>query len=66
MQRFLVRRLIITVISLLAVSLIIFTMARFSGDPRTVMLGDFFTQEQYDLVGIKLGLDKPLRQQYWI
>ena len=66
MQKFLVRRLVITVISLLAVSLIIFVMARISGDPRTIMLGDFFTQEQYDLVGVKLGLDKPFHQQYWI
>lgn len=66
MQRFLVRRLVITVISLLAVSLIIFVMARISGDPRTIMLGDFFTQEQYDLVGVKLGLDKPFHEQYWI
>jgi peptide/nickel transport system permease protein len=41
-------------------------MARISGDPRTMMLGDFFTQEQYDLVGQKLGLDKSYFEQYWV
>ena len=66
MQRFLVRRLIVTVITLLAASLIIFIMARISGDPRTIMLGDSFTQDQYDRVGEKLGLDKSYYEQYWI
>ncbi len=66
MQRFLVRRLLITIVTLFAVSIIIFVMARISGDPRTMMLGDFFTQEQYDLVGVKLGLDKSYFEQYWV
>lgn len=66
MQRFLVRRLLITIVTLLAVSVIIFAMARVSGDPRTMMLGEFYTQERYDLVGQKLGLDKSYFEQYWI
>ena len=66
MQRFLVRRLLITIVTLLAVSIIIFAMARVSGDPRTMMLGEFYTQERYDLVGQKLGLDKSYFEQYWI
>ena len=65
MQRFLIRRLLLTIVTLFAVSIIIFVMARISGDPRTMMLGDFFTQEQYDLVGQKLGLDKSYLEQYW-
>ena len=66
MQRFLVRRFLITIVTLFAVSIIIFAMARVSGDPRTMMLGEFFTQEQYDLIGQKLGLDKSYIEQYWI
>jgi len=31
-----------------------------------MMLGDFVTQERYDLVGQKLGLDKSYFEQYWI
>ena len=66
MQRFLVRRIIITIVTLFAVSVIIFIMARISGDPRTMMLGDFTTKEQYEAVGKKLGLDKSYFEQYWI
>ena len=66
MQRFLVRRFLITIVTLFAVSIIIFAMARVSGDPRTMMLGEFYTQERYDLVGQKLGLDKSYFEQYWI
>ena len=66
MQRFLIRRFLITIVTLFAVSIIIFAMARVSGDPRTMMLGEFFTQEQYDLIGQKLGLDKSYIEQYWI
>ena len=66
MQRFLVRRLLITFITLLAVSFIIFIMARASGDPRTLMLGELATQEQWDELGTLLGLDKPYYQQYGV
>ena len=66
MQRFLVRRFLITIVTLVAVSIIIFVMARVSGDPRTMILGDFTTEEQYELVGKKLGLDKSYFEHYWI
>ncbi len=66
MQRFLVRRFIITIFTLFAVSVIIFIMARISGDPRTMMLGDFATAEQYDRIGQELGLDKSYFEQYWV
>jgi len=66
MQRFLIRRFVLTIFTLLAVSVIIFAMARISGDPRTMMLGDFYTQEQYENVGRKLGLDKSNYEQYWV
>lgn len=68
MQRFLVRRLIITFITLLAVSLIIFIMARASGDPRTLMLSELSTGDvdQWEELGKKLGLDKPYYEQYGI
>ena len=68
MQRFLVRRVIITFITLLAVSLIIFIMARASGDPRTLMLSELSTGDvdQWEELGEKLGLNKPYYQQYGI
>ena len=66
MQRFLVRRLLITVVTLLAVSLVIFIMARASGDPRTLMLDELSTEEQWEELGELLGLDRPYYQQYGI
>jgi peptide/nickel transport system permease protein len=65
-QRFIVRRLIITLITLLVVSLIVFVMARVSGDPRSLMLDDYATQQMWDDLGKHLGLDKPLYVQYGI
>ena len=64
MQRFLVRRLIITLITVLVVSLIIFIMARAAGDPRALMLNPLSTEDQWDELGELLGLDKPYYQQY--
>ncbi len=64
MQRFLVRRFFISIVTLLAVSLIIFVMSRAAGDPRTMMLDDYATQEQWDSLGTVLGLDRPYYQQY--
>ena len=66
MQRFLVRRFLITLVTLLAVSMIIFIMARAGGDPRAILLSEEYTQEQWEAQGRLLGLDKPLYHQYLI
>lgn len=66
MQRFTARRLFITVLTILVVSLIVFVMARVSGDPRTLLLDDYASQEDYDELTVNLGLDKPLYTQYGI
>ena len=66
MQRFLARRLLLAIITLFVVSVIVFAMARIAGDPRTIMLGDFTTPQQFERVGERLGLDKPYYEQYWI
>ena len=47
-------------------SLIIFIMSRASGDPRHIYLDDYSTQEDWDRMGVVLGLDKPYYQQYGI
>ena len=66
MQRFIARRLMITFFTLILVSLIVFVMARASGDPRTLLLDDYASREMYDELGRELGLDKPLYVQYAI
>jgi peptide/nickel transport system permease protein len=66
MQRFLVRRFFISIVTLLVVSVVIFAMSRASGDPRHIFLDDYSTQEDWDRLTISLGLDKPYYQQYGI
>jgi peptide/nickel transport system permease protein len=58
------RRLFTLVITLLVVSVIIFAMARASGDPRGVLLSDYAGPEEWEEMGRVLGLDKPLVTQY--
>ncbi len=64
MEKFLARRLVIAMITVFAVSLIIFIMSRVSGDPWHVYLDDYATQADWDRMGAALGLDKPYYQQY--
>ena len=66
MQKFIARRMVITVFTVLLVSLIVFVMARTSGDPRTLLLDDYATTDDWDDLGADLGLDKPLFIQYGI
>ena len=68
MQRFLVRRFFITIITVLIVSVVIFAMARAAGDPRTLLLSELSAGDinQWEELGTKLGLDKPYYEQYGI
>ena len=66
MQRFLVRRFFIVIITIFAVSVIIFIMARAGGDPRAMLLDDYATEEQWEDLGRALGIDKPYYHQYAI
>lgn len=66
MQRYLVKRILMALVTLFAVSLIIFILSRASGDPRHIYLDDYSTQEDWDQLTVTLGLDKPYYQQYGI
>jgi len=66
MQRYLVRRFVMAIITLFAVSLLIFVMSRAAGDPRHVYLDDYSTQADWDKLTENMGLDKPYYQQYGI
>lgn len=66
MQRFIARRLIVSLLTLLVVSLVVFVMSRATGDPRVLMLDDYATRDMWEELGKDLGLDKPLVVQYGI
>ena len=65
MQRYIVIRLYHSVITLFAVSIIVFCLARVSGSPLDVLLGEEATQEDFERVGRAWGLDRPLHMQYF-
>ena len=55
-------------ITLLVVSMLVFVLARISGDPRVLLLGDTtqVSQEQWDEWGREFGTDEPVVVQYVI
>ncbi len=66
MQRYLVKRIIQSIITIFLMSIIIFALGRLSGDPVVLLLGDLATQEEKELITRDLGLDKPIPVQYAI
>ena len=68
MHRFLIRRLLTSVVTMLLVVTAMFVLTRSFGDPRSVYVGDSFNEniskERWDALGVTLGLDKPMYVQY--
>jgi peptide/nickel transport system permease protein len=64
MQRYLVRRLLQGLLTLLIISALVFLLARWSGNPLDVMLPDEATEEDYARAARHWGLDRPLPLQY--
>ena len=66
MRRLMIRRFFVSILTLLVISLIVFVLARASGDPRSLMLDDYAGPDQWEELGRKLGLDKSYPEQYFI
>ncbi|MGK5507360.1 ABC transporter permease [Brevibacillus formosus] len=65
MRRYVIKRLLSLVGTLLGVSVLIFLMVHLiPGDPATQILGQFATPEAISQMRATLGLDQPLWQQY--
>ncbi len=62
---FILKRLGALVVSLWIVSLITFVVTRLIGNPIYLILGPRYTEEQFQAAVIRLGLDKPIWQQYY-
>lgn len=62
----LLRRLVSGVITLWAISVVIFVVLHvLPGDPRYIVLGQEYTQQQYDAVTREMHLNDSLMSQYW-
>ena len=66
MGRFILVRLLQTIVALIGISLLIFILVRASGDPTMLMRTSTTTEEQITNIKEQLGLDKSQPEQYWI
>lgn len=69
MSRFIIRRLLFSILSLLGATVVLFSLSRMAGDPRYVILGQpgyVISEEQWEKMGKEMGLDKPKPVQYVI
>lgn len=65
MLRFLARRLLLTIPVLLGVATLVFSLIHLiPGDPAQAMLGETASQQDVDELRHRLGLDRPLLEQY--
>jgi peptide/nickel transport system permease protein len=66
MQRYVLKRLVQSLLTLLVLSMLIFIVCRLTGDPVTLMLPDDASFEDVAQLRTALGLDRPLPVQYWL
>lgn len=66
MGRFIVVRLVQTLIALIGISLLIFVLVRASGDPTMLMRTSTTTEEEIANIKQVLGLNRSQPEQYWI
>jgi peptide/nickel transport system permease protein len=66
MGRFLIKRVLQMFLALLGVSVVVFSLMHIvPGDPVRVALGTRFDQALYDSLRARMGLDRPLVEQYF-
>jgi peptide/nickel transport system permease protein len=61
---FILRRLIQSLVVVLAMSLIVFVGVHVVGDPVHILISDDMTQQEIERFVKRLGLDRPLHEQY--
>ena len=66
MQRFILSRILQSLVTLLGVSVIIFALARMTGNPLDVLLPAEASAADHERVAELWGLNKPLHEQYWV
>jgi len=66
MQRYILRRSAQGLLAIVVISMVVFAMARVTGDATQVLLPDEGSKEQILATQLEWGLDKPLHIQYWV
>ena len=65
MQRYIIGRVIQSIVSMFVVSVIVFALVRLSGDPIQIMMPAEASKADIELMRAHLGLDRPWAVQYW-
>ena len=60
------KRVLLGIVTIIGVSIIVFVLARLSGDVARLYAPANATAEQLDMIRAKFGLDKPIPVQYWV
>jgi len=66
MRRYVLKRVLLGILTLIGVSIIIFVAIRLSGDVTLLLVSPDATQEEIQKVRVELGLDKSLPVQYLV
>jgi ABC-type dipeptide/oligopeptide/nickel transport system permease component len=67
MSRYIVKRLVLSLVVLFGVTVIVFALIHLApGDPARLMLYDTAPEEEVRAMRQALGLDQPLHMQYWL
>jgi peptide/nickel transport system permease protein len=64
-QRYIIGRVLQSVVSMFVVSMVVFALVRFSGDPIQIMAPPEASQADIAAMRAYLGLDRPWPVQYW-
>ncbi|MDD5038704.1 MAG: ABC transporter permease [Dehalococcoidales bacterium] len=65
MQRYILSRVAQSVLCIIAITMVVFMLIRLSGDPVAMMMPPEAKPEEYEIMRVYLGLDKPIYVQYW-
>ncbi len=66
MTRFIIIRILQAFVAVLGIAVIVFFLIRAAGDPLDLIKNPNMTQEQFEAVKTRLGLDKSYAEQFWI
>ncbi len=66
MARFIIIRILQSIVALIGIIVLVFFLVRASGDPLSLIAGPNMTAEQYELIKAKWGLDKSWGEQFII
>lgn len=66
MRRYIVKRILLGILSIIGVSIVVFFAARLSGDVALLLAPMDATQAELDAVRAQLGLDQPMPAQYLV